>query len=237
MKHFAVLFWFFSIWIFLVYSSYNSYTNFGKFESLYISKDYSEIVNSWDFKDKNPESLHNIWNTYYHIFSEDMDDLISLQSAVNSYSWSLHLEEHPDTRYNYLFTKILLDSLRQQQTQENQEEEENSEAGEWNSESWEQPEWSNGEESSWDPSTQQWWEWEDEIIQDSRGQEYYLEDSEKVEDMTESEQALLERELEQLKLQQENNQQFFGKKPQETQFWNVFDSFFGWIDRGGEKDW
>ncbi|MCD5374980.1 hypothetical protein LR010_00845 [Candidatus Gracilibacteria bacterium] len=43
--------------------------------------------------------------------------------------------------------------------------------------------------------------------------------------------------LEEIKSQQEKNQKYYNKVQQGSSFQDTYDSFFGELDRGGEKDW
>ena len=182
--------------------------------------------------------LHNLWNSFYELSQERQDmQQIYLESALESYSWSLSLQEHIDTRFNYDFVKELLkeqneqDEKQQQDDWKNQDQEKSEswwEEQEQSSEESQQQEWK--DEQSWEK--QQWWTAE-------RGENYQLQESQDIGEMSQQEERLLEETLERLEKEQIYNQRFFNKKDQEL--WDPFDEirkrFFGEINTGGEKDW
>lgn len=202
------------------------YKHYFDFLSLYDAWEYSEILRnqtSWS-----PEMLHNYGITAFELFKESgFSDISPLQQANLLFSWSLQKQENEKTRYQYDFTTALLDLFKteqpqdqDQQTQENQQE--------WNQwESWENEqgeEWSE-QDNSWSQS-QNW-----------RDSQYFLQQEEDIPPLSPVEQQQVQESIEQLKLDQMKNQQFYGKQEQLTPFQEAFDSVFWTVDRGWEKDW
>lgn len=236
MKKYLFLFLVIAVWLYIFFWWYRDYSYYQNFQTLYNSWSFSELSRNNTIEKRSPQNYHNLGNTWYKIF-EESTEVEDLKNAVWYYSWSLQIEEHPDTRYNYEFTRKLLEVLESQEQEEHQEQEEtgNSEnESQEGEESWEQ-EWSwewndESEASSWNQSNEN-------TVRENRGEEYQIGSEDEVNEISEEEKALLEQELENIKNAQLYNQQFFWKQEQEWEFWNIFDSFFWRVDRGWKKDW
>lgn len=209
----------FSIWYFL-----QPYTNFLEFQNLYEQEKYSQAMGFYD-NSRSPEALHNLWNASYMMFTEsENNDIEALRSAQKLFSGSLHIQEHPDTRYNYIFVSLLLSSLEppKQSQEQNQREQ---------SQDWQE----NSHDTQWETSsgntTQQ------QNVTNRRDQQYYLDEDDSLQSLSWQEQQQLEQYIEWLKRQQSHNQKYFWKQPQWNNFNDIFENFFGDIHRGGEKDW
>jgi len=234
MKKYIILFCVCFVCIIYWWVGYNDFLYYQNFEKEYDNEKFDTLVRMNTLEKKTPENYHNLGNTWYKIFEID-SEVEDLEKAVSYYSWSLNISQNEDTQYNYDFTSELLKNIKKQKEVEQQEqaqEENNNSEGE-SQESNENQQW-----QEWE----QWNEWKDsqgweEVISDNRWEQYYINEDKTVEKLTQQEEEELKDNLEQLKLQQLHNQEFFWKQQQESDFWNIFDSFFGWINRGGKKDW
>lgn len=236
MKKYIITWSIFIICTFIIFLANKDFLYYKNFSDLYNNEEYSQLSSINTIEKKSPENYHNLWNTWYRIFQESKlkEDL---EKSVRYYSWSLDISENDSTRYNYEFTKTILDFLdTQQQEQEEQEQQEeqemnNSAPQEWEpeestKEQWDSQEWQNSQESENIQSSQ-----------DTRWNQYYLWEEDTVKKLSEDEKAFLEEQLKVIRQWQSKNQQFFGKQSEENQFWNIFDNFFGEVDRWWEKDW
>lgn len=179
----------------------------------------------------------------------------NLHKALEAYSWSLFIEEHEDTRYNYEYIKnLLLPEEGKSDTQEKnlQENQDNQNNTQWE-ESWSDNSSSFSQEKSWDNGQNPSWEdlesREEESLESSEenSKEFSQgESSQSIEEnkskeeetlLSENQKQQLENAVESLKNQQIYNQRYFGKQEQDTDFFWNFESFFGEVDRGWEKDW
>lgn len=201
------------------------------FLDLYEQWEYTEILANQTLN--SPEMLHNYGIAAFDRFQQEwMSDLDDLVESNKFFSWSLQKQEHTKTRYQYEFTKALLDLFsRQEQDQENQDEQNQEDSRE--NEQWNNPE-------SWEDSQQ--WEWWQEENSDSQSQnwrdsQYFLQEWEEIKPLSAWEQRELQQSIKELKTDQLNNQQYYGKQQQLTPFEEAFDSFFWTLDRWGEKDW
>lgn len=216
--------------VFFAWKWYEDYYNFNR---LYEQEKYNDILESL-WTTQSPEMLHNLWNAAFSQFSASgsFSEISFLQSALNYYSGSLNISENADTRYNYNLSKALLDIFSQEEEQKQETEEQ------WWENNAQNNSGENGEakqEEAENQDAQQ--EKSNTPIQNSRQEEYRLSESEEIEKLSDKEEKELEEAIERLKQDQVHNQNFYGKKEQKSDFQNIFESFFGSIDRGGEKDW
>jgi len=189
----------------------------------YNAGSYLQALQDTDLK--SPEMLHNYGNAAFNIFTASWSTQAFMLRAANEYySGSLSLQEHPDTRYNYEFTKSLLELYQDEQQQEKDNQDSNS------SEQWENPQ-SSEDGQNWNEKNQQtpW--------QNGRDEQYYLNEQDSIAPLSEAEKQELEKNIENLKRDQMRNQQFYGKQEQLSPFQEAFESFFWGIDRWEEKDW
>jgi len=215
-----------------------------KLERLYDAWEYESALQQAWLLEESAQNLHNIWNIFYEQFNqqEEIDSLELLQQSVDSYSGSLAIEDNELTQYNYDYTKSLLDMLERQEQEPEQEQnpepQNQKQQDEWDeNNNWEPEESDEGQESSepWENSDGQ--ESQNNgngTIQNSRPDEYQLGENEQIEQMTESEREAVEQSIEELKRDQAQNQRFYNKEVQESDFQKAFDSFF---NRWWEKDW
>jgi len=197
------------------------------FKIKYITWEYESILSN-EYIWKDPWVLHNYANTAFQSFSwSSFQDLSALEEAVGYYSWSLNIREHQVTRENYETSKALLELLNAQKEEQQEQKQE------WEDQSWD---WQDGTGSEWAQ-----WESEQGSNQnptvDSRGSEYLLGEDDAIEDLTQEEKQELQKAIDRLKKEQISNQRYYGKQPQDWNIQDVFDSFFGTVDRGWEKDW
>jgi len=210
----------------LSYKMIQDYRYYTIFEWLYNLEQF-EVLRVWDvFSKESPENLHNLGNVSYRIF-ERTTNLEPLKDAVAYYSGALQYEEHEDTRFNYEFTKDMLELLMAPEEENDQEQEQDNEEQE--SENTDESDQQNSSPSD------QWSS--DETIQDQRREGYYLEEEQEVPELSESEREQIEEYTEALKQEQQYNQQFFNKQDIPSEFWNIFDNFFWNVNRWGERDW
>ncbi len=206
----------------------SKYLRYLDFVNLYTSENFTEILENQTLQ--SPEMLHNYGLTALEQFKKDgMQNIDNLIESNKLFSWSLQKQEHEKTRFQYEFTKALLDLFKQQQKQQEQNQDQQSQ---------ETDQWDTGE--AWDESQQwEWWEDENSTSQSQNGREsqYYLNQWEEIKPLSEWEQKKLDQSIEKLKSDQMNNQQYYGKQQQLTPFQEAFDSVFWTVDRWGEKDW
>ncbi|NDK09829.1 hypothetical protein GW846_03560 [Candidatus Gracilibacteria bacterium] len=215
-----------------------------KLERLYDAGEYESALQQAGLLEESAQNLHNIGNIFYEQFNqqEEIDSLELLQQSVDSYSGSLAIEDNELTQYNYDYTKSLLDMLERQEQEPEQEQnpepqnQKQQDEGDENNNG--EPEESDeGQESSEPGENSDGQESQNNgngTIQNSRPDEYQLGENEQIEQMTESEREAVEQSIEELKRDQAQNQRFYNKEVQESDFQKAFDSFF---NRGGEKDW
>ncbi len=209
----------------ILYKMYVSYIEEQTFLTLYSIWEYEALVSQW-YQWDDPAKLHNYWNAAFQSFSwSSFQNLGYLDQAVQAYSGSLEYQEHPVTRANYETSKRLLDLLSQnaQQQQEDaqwQEWDEGSEPQEW--QEWE----------SWDSDSQR-----QNQTTDTRDQWYFLQNDQKIDDLSQQEEQELRNRLDQIEKEKLSNQRYYGKQEPESDLNSIFDNFFWNINRGGEKDW
>lgn len=177
---------------------------------------------------KEAVKLHNLWNEEFRT-----DNLVS---ALDYYSWSLSIQDHPDTRLNYYYVKKLLeeDAIESQteeswQNNSNSVESEASETDSSSNESWDS---SDQSDTSTNQNTTNW-------SASERSEEYLLEQDKEISEMTDEERELLEKTLEDLENNQLFQQRYYDKKPSEQidPFEEMQKRFFWEIYRWWEKDW
>jgi DNA primase len=219
--------WGFTLWFFYKQSIFH------QFQDLYEAASYQEAQvflqeTSW----RSSIQLHNLWNTYYRLFEQESENLSLLESAVKSYSWSLQIKDHPDTRYNYEYTKKLLETLQAFLDEQKQEETNNQE------ETPQDPASSPGSPSSEENGTwasQQTPPGSSGILQNARDEQYKLWEEEKIESLTPEERDFLDASIEALQEEQKYNQSFYGKQSEDiSHFQKRFENMM-WGSQ--EKDW
>ncbi len=219
-------------------------------QKMYDTWDYEKALTTFQHVKKSPENLHNLWNSLFKKFinQEEIDSLDELEAAVHSYSGSLVMEENEDTRFNYEYTKNILDTLKQQEEEKQQEQEQKQkEQDSWdenqNGQEEEQKDWNGWEESSqsWESGENPWdkqsWESQNngnEAIQNSRPEEYQLWQDDTISQLSQQEKEALDQAVRDLKQDQVSNQRYFDKQTQASDFERAFDAFIG---RQWEKDW
>ncbi len=207
-----------------IFSAWNIYKDFFYFKKDYSQGFYSQALDN--HVDEDVRMLHNFWNAaLWNYFSSEISDSKILEEALSYYSGSLNISEHPDTRYNYNVVTSLLENITQNEEQTSQEQQ-----------SWS---WSKSQDNEWweeDKNEEEQWE-SGAPIKNQREEWYTLWDEQKITEMSEAEKKELEEITQQLKTQQIYNQKYYNKQEQWSNFQNSFESFFGDINRGGEKDW
>lgn len=161
--------------------------------------------------------LHNQWNiAMQEYFSGGMENIYL---AENLYSGSLLIMEHPDTRYNY---NQVLDILSENKSEEKKQEqsEEVGDAG------------MRSEEKDEESQTEQWEEKKQEQSEEVGDAGMHSN-----EELSQKEKQQLEEITQQIKSQQNYNQQYYNKQPQESSFDDLFEDFLWEVNRGWEKDW
>ncbi len=218
-------------------------------QELYNSQEYMKLIEKYHTKHR-AYILHNVWNAYYQSGSGELQNL---ETALEYYSGALRFGEDEASRYNYDFVQNLLQqkeeeaSLQEQKKQEQKntsESEEDQQADAWSSQQDANASNQAGEQKQEDAQKQssdnaQNTDSKMQNLQSSqRGEEYILWEEDTIWEISEGEREALKQEIENLKKQQIYNQQFYGKKPEETNFWWLFEDFFGTSpDRWGEKNW
>jgi len=197
--------------------------------------DFLDLYDQWAYTEilenrfsESPEMLHNYGVTALDRFiSTWMTQINDLVDANLLFSWSLRKGENEKTRYQYEFTKSLLDMLDSSPEQESEDE---------SAQNQDQADWDSGEENQ-DQQSQEGEQWESSSTQNGRDSQYFLSQGEEIQPLTPREEQELQQSIQQLKNDQMRNQQFYGKQDQITPFQEAFDSIFGSVDRWGEKDW
>lgn len=176
----------------------------------------------------------NQWNNFYKQAQQEKNinkKLELLQKSIEKYSQALEYKNRDFIENNYKIAQQELNKYKQieeknkdiaskEEWEENtQENVQQNQDGESNS--------NQDSQESWDEQNQQW-----ESLQDQQwGNQYEL---------TQQQQAELEKYLQELKEIEANNQKFFNKQPQNKDFFQKFsnDPFLqNEFNRWGEKDW
>jgi len=195
----CILLWSFILWVWGLLK-YNEYLDF---VDLYNQWEYTQILENKSFE--SAEMLHNYGLTTLNRFiSEWMTQIDDLVESNLLFSGSLQKGENEKTRYQYEFTKSLLDMLENSQQQESEDQSsqdqnwQDSESGEEN----EQEKWEQGERS------------QSSHTQNGRDSQYFLSEWEEIQPLSPREQQQLDSSIQELKNDQMRNQQFYGKQEQ-----------------------
>ena len=237
------------IWLILVSFGFLFSIHFWDYTNivdLYNKNQYDAIIEKYQktrFPKFSPENMHNVWNALVKKWEKaSSKDPSMLEQALKIYSGSLAQEENHKTRHNYEYVKELLshqksqdsskedssqnqeqssqndrsqESDTQERSSENQQDDKEDENTESNAESSEKK-----DESS---SQQEGLEWSGWIEEDTLSQREKKQAEEYIENMRNSQKWY------------QNN---YGKHHSgNDDFWQLFESFFGEIDRWWEKDW
>ena len=216
-----------------------------KAESLYDAKDFTWALSYFETK-KTFSNLHNAGNSSFRLWQTAGEKEMSLlENALGYYSGALQKEENIDTRYNYELIKKLLTEQKNKEEQKKKEQEEKKKEEEKKSQSWSgqsdtQSQSASGSTASGSQSEmQQNWEKQDDtsnqsMIQNWRDEQYKLNENQQINELTPEEKQALEQTINQLKQEQQENQAYFGKQQENSDFQKAFDSMmWGW----NEKDW
>ncbi len=135
------------------------------------------------------------------------------------------------------------DESKEQGTQEKETEQKKWEIDKQQSDSWDkektweeksQEEWQEWELSEqWQEKGTKWSQW---VSSQERGEQYQLENEDNVGELSEQDKKKLEQYIESLKYQQQQNQQFYGKRD-DIKGEDIFDSFFNRNTGWEENDW
>lgn len=194
--------------------------------------------------------LHKTWNQFYELSQKEAElEIKYLTQAQEMYKNALDIWNREETQYNYDYvSELLKEKEKEKQQQEEETKQDEKQELNWEQQESQEQSW-NGQSQweSWDDSSQaseqeqedsQSWSWQTHVSKAwERWEEYNLWVSQKIGSLTDREEEFLNEVVEQLKQEQVYNQHYFGKKPQESNFDSLFDSFFWTIDRGNEKDW
>lgn len=211
---------------------------YGKY--LFEKWNFSLALEQFDKISQRDIASYNKWNTlaqmwFWEKWEEKQQTL--WHQALSEYKKSLEVKENSDTQYNYEVISQLLTEQQQSESEENQDEEfqENQDT---------QPEESEQENNS--QSNQESWEQGEETTQNNplnqRGEEYMLEESDTVQELSQDQIEELEQYIDSLEYQQQQNQKYFWKKP-DLDSGDIFDSLFPnpFFDSNlwgtEEKDW
>ena len=204
------------------------------FQELYNAKEYNIILEIYE-DNQSDLWLHNKWNASFWEY-EVSQDISLLEQSVLYFSWSLAISENDDTRFNYEYTSWLLErwDTPQEEDDLSNQNDEFSQGGD----SWEQQ-----QDTTWSWANSQQWQSQlsqktgDQSEQES-GSWSTTEDTSERGELSAEERAAIEAQTERLKRDQIYNQKYFWtQKQQGNEVSDVFESFFGSVDRGGEKDW
>lgn len=206
------------VWIFLWWLKHSDYRIFSQ---LYTNKQYELILSTFPYIAHSSEHYHNLGNTSYNLYDTSKDNIEHLKNAQTYYAQSLNIEEHEDTRYNYELVSKLINEFPRKKEEEN-----------------------NGDGKSGDQGKKQ----DDEkskksgsgsnIADSPRDKEYYLNENDTIETLSDDQRRELDAYIESLKSQQEHFQKYFGKKKQEQDFWkNMIESIFWDLGNESNKDW
>lgn len=209
-------------------------------EALYDTWSYPIVEVLLKEEDETAKNLHNAGNSMYRQYEENKENIRLLEESIDYFSWSLDIEENIDTRYNYVFTKKILDEIEKQEEekeeqnkQEKEEQNKQEEDTEQNQDTENKEDW-DGETSSWKSEKGSSQEDTENTQKNNREEQYKLEQQQEVWKLSKEETQALEKIIENLKKEQIYNQKFYNKKDQKTFWEKMFDDFF---DRGWEKDW
>lgn len=214
----------------IIVFAYQKHRMFLTFSEYFVDKKYEDAIQLYVDKKVNSRELHNIGNAYLEEFTENFDgsDISLLEKSVESYEKSIWMSPDEDTTYNYIYAKNLLDSYKNQQEEEQEKQEEE------DSQQWEDGQ-QQGENESASGSGSQNNNGNTAISQ--RNEEFFLNESDKLSNMSEDEKKQLEQYIEKLKEDQLRNQKYFWKARVGNEFDERIKNFFGGINRGWEKDW
>jgi len=164
--------------------------------------------------------LHNLGNTKYQQYqiSGGKQDL---QASNLYFSWSLQVGEDENTRYNYELTLQALRDIEENENNESSSLEKNdiSETTQWN-------------------DTQQSQQHINQSNTENKQLDSWEEESQAWKELTWEERELIEQQIQILKNQQIQNQNFFWKRSGNIDtIDDVFENFFWTIDRWEERDW
>ncbi len=221
-------------------------------ESTKIFKDaLSEVQKESDIsiieQEETPELFHNLWNAFFKLWESMIkkDDIIKYRKeSLLFYERSLELEERQKTRENYEFVKSKLQELEDEDKSEEEKDDTQKQNGSGKQNSEEKKEWDEKDEKEKNSNEKQQEQWENsDSTQNARAEKYKLSWNEKLESITNEEEKAIQDYIENLKQQQQQNQQFFNKRSDDTnkdiidsilEDWFNFDNNF---DNWWEIDW
>ena len=196
--------------------------------------EFQKILDLWnDVLQDNPAYLHNLGNTSYELYNPQEKNIETLETSLEYFKKSLSIWENEDTRVNHDIVASLLQEHRQTPEQEKED------APEQEAEKQEQDdaESSKNSEDAQDSQAQNENQSQNGPQINQRDEEYKMQESEKLWELSPQEQNALEQKIEQLKQDQQYNQNVFNKKPQQGNFNNIFDMFFENQVWWEQKDW
>lgn len=215
----SVLTWVFLISLYVFWIQYISHRDYLIFKWLYSIEAFREIEDIYS-ESSSAQMLHNLGNTKYQQYqiSGGKQDL---QASNLYFSWSLQVGEDENTRYNYELTLQALRDIEENENNESSSLEKNdiSETTQWN-------------------DTQQSQQHINQSNTENKQLDSWEEESQAWKELTWEERELIEQQIQILKNQQIQNQNFFWKRSGNIDtIDDVFENFFWTIDRWEERDW